>query len=112
MAISSVAFGKRSAPEVVAPLRQGEVEFRVPHTQMGCVEAWDIKREQLIWRRQVYVVKYNVSLERDVQDVFIQSVELKSNTLVVKSERKSEYQLDLDSLDVKVIKGTLVERWK
>lgn len=79
---------------------------------MGCVEAWDIKREQLIWRRQVYVVKYNVSLERDVQDVFIQSVELKSNTLVVKSERKSEYQLDLDSLDVKVIKGTLVERWK
>jgi len=109
---ASDAFAKRSAPNSVAPVRSGDTEFRVPQSQMGCVEAWDVKQEQLIWRRQIYVVKYTVGLERDIQDVFIQSVELKGNTLIVKNERKSEYQLDLDSLDVKVVKGSLVESVK
>lgn len=105
----SVAFAKHSAQASVAPVRSGDVEFRVPHSQMGCVEAWDVKRNELLWRRQIYVVKYTVGLERDVQDVFIQSVERKGSTLLVKNERQSECQLDLDSLDVKVIKGLLVE---
>jgi hypothetical protein len=109
---SSVALAKRAPPDDVAPVRSGDIEFRVPHSQMGCVEAWDVKRDELIWRRQIYVVKYTVGLERDVQDVFIQSVEIKGNTLLIKNERKSAYQLDLDSLDVKVLKGALVENQK
>ena len=109
---ASVAFAKRSAPEIIKPIRSGEIEFRVPHSQAGYIEAWDVKRDELIWRRQIYVVKYTVGLERDVQEVFIQSAELKDNTLVVKNERKSEYQLNLDSLEVKVVEGALVENRK
>jgi hypothetical protein len=96
----------------VKPVQSGEIEFRAPHSQAGYIEAWDVKRDELIWRRQIYVVKYTVGLERDVQDVFIKSIELKDHTLFVKNERKSEYQLDLDSLDVKVVKGALVENRK
>jgi hypothetical protein len=109
---ASVAFAKRSAPGVIKPIRAGEIEFRVPHSQAGFIEAWDVKRDELVWRRQIYVVKYTIGLERDVQEVFIQSVELKDNTLLVKNERKSEYELDVDSLEVKVIKGALVENRK
>lgn len=109
---ASDAFAKRSAPKIVAPVGSGDTEFRAPHSQMGCVEAWDVKRDELIWRRQIYVVKYTVGLERDVQDAFIESVELKGKTLIVKNERKSEYQLDLDSLAVIVVKGSLVESVK
>ena len=47
---------------------------------MGCVEAWDKKSNEMIWRRQIYVVKYTVGLERDVQDVFITTLKLKGNT--------------------------------
>ena len=106
----SEALAKRAPPEIVAPVRSGDIEFRVPHSQLGFVEAWDIKRDQLVWRRQIYVVKYMVDLERDVQDVFIRSIELKDNALRVKNERQSEYRLDLDSLEVTVLKGTLIEK--
>lgn len=109
---ASAAFAKRSAPEMVEPVRSGEIEFRAPHQQMGCVEAWDAKRDELLWRRQIYVVKYAVGLERDVQDVFVQSIVIKGDALVVKNERKSEYRLDLDSLEVTVLKGSLVESKK
>ena len=79
---------------------------------MGCIEAWDTKSNEMIWRRQIYVVKYTVGLERDVQDVFITTLKLKGNTFIVANERKSEYELDLDTLHVKVLKGELVETHK
>ena len=108
----SLAFAKRGAPAVVKPVRAGDVEFRAPHNQMGCVEAWDVQRDQLVWRRQIYAVRYSLELERDVQDVFVKSLVLKDDNLLVTNERTSEYQLDLDSLEVKVLQGSLVERRK
>ena len=105
----SVALTKRSVPDEVASIKSGDIEYRAPHSQMGCVEAWDTKRNELIWRRQIYVVRYTIGLERDVQDVFIKTIELKDKTLIVNNERKSEYELDLESLQVKVLKGSLVE---
>jgi hypothetical protein len=106
---ASAAFAKRSPPEKVEPIRAGGIEYRVPHNHMGCVESWDTARDELVWRRQVYAVRYDVELERDVQDVFIVSVEMRDKKLVVKNERSSEYQLDPNSLEVKVVKGALVE---
>jgi hypothetical protein len=109
---ASATLAKRSAPAEVTPITSGQIEYRVPHSQMGCVEAWDTKRNELIWRRQIYVVKYTIGLERDVQDVFIKIIELKDNTLIVKNERESEYELALESLQIEVLKGSLVENSK
>ncbi len=106
------AFAKRSPPVKVDPVRQGAVEYRVPHDQMGCVEAWDVSTDRLIWRKQVYVVRYDVVLEKDVQDVFITLVTPTKGTLVIKNENHSEYVLDLDTLQVTVTKGKLVEHVK
>lgn len=103
----SVAYAKRAAPGEVPAVTNGKVEYRAPQDQMGCVEAWE--EGELIWRRQVYVVKYTVGLERDVQDVFIKEMAVKGNRLTVTNERHSEYELDLQSLEVKVVKGALVE---
>jgi hypothetical protein len=47
-------------------------------------------------------------LEPDVQDCFITSMKLKDNRLTIKNELKFEYELDLLTLEVKVIKGSLV----
>ena len=109
---TSVAFAKRSAPARVAPVKAGAIEYRVSHNQMGSIEAWDATGSELIWRRQIYVVKYQVGLERDIQDVFITTVELAGDHLLVKNERGSDYQLDLGTLAVKVLKGNLVETTK
>ena len=106
------ALAKRSPPAKVEPVKSADAEYRVPHDQMGCVEAWDVRTGLLIWRKQVYVVRYDVDLEKDVQDVFITSVEVQKGKLLVKNERASEFELDLDTLQAQATKGSLVEKAK
>jgi hypothetical protein len=108
----STVHAKRAAPTKVPPAIAGQIEYRALGSQMGCVEAWDTKSNELIWRRQLYVVKYTVGLERDIQDVFIKTLKLKGKTVIVTNERRSEYELDLDTLQVKVLKGALVETFE
>lgn len=107
--LASVALAKRSPPEPVAPLKAGTVEYRVDHSKMATIEAWDLTHKTLLWRKQIYVVKYQPELEKDVQDVYITTIQLKDKALLIANERKSEYSLDLDSLEVKVVKGAAVE---
>ena len=112
-----LAEAKRGAPAEVLPLTEGNIEYSAPHRnhthkQMGFIEARDLKSGKLIWSRQIYIVKYDPDLVGDVQDVFIKSITVESNNLIITNERNSKYQLDLDSLEVKVIKGSLVEETK
>lgn len=112
LTFTSVAFAKRSPPVKVEPVSAAEVEYRVPHDKMGCVEAWNIRTQKMIWRKQVYVVKYDVDLEQDVQDVFITAVEVQKGKLLIKNERQSELELNLTTLQVTAIKGSLLEETK
>ena len=112
-----VAEAKRGAPMEVLPVKVGNIEYSAPHRngthkQMGFIEARDLKSGKLIWSRQIYAVKYDPDLEGDVQDVFIRNIKVKGNSLIVTNERKSEYQLDLKTLEVKVLKGSLIEETK
>jgi hypothetical protein len=112
-----LAEAKRGAPAEVLPVTVGNIEYSAPHRngthkQMGFIEARDLKSGKLIWSRQIYAVKYDPDLEGDVQDVFIKSITVEGNHLIITNERNSKYQLDLNSLEVKVIKGSLVEETK
>jgi len=107
---------KRAVPSKVMPVQVGSIEYSAPHgksqNQMGCIEARKVGSGELLWRRQVYVVKYDPDLEGDAQDVYIKSFKVKGNSLIIINERKSEYQLNLKTLHVKVLKGSLVEETK
>ena len=112
-----LAEARRGAPAEVLPVTVGNIEYSAPHRngmqkQMGFIEARDLKSGKLIWSRQIYAVKYDPDLEGDVQDVFIKSITAEGNHLIINNERNSKYQLDLNSLEVKVIKGSLVEETK
>lgn len=52
--------------------------------------------------------EYMKGLEKDVQTCFITNLELKEGRLIVRNERDSEFELDLKTLDVKVLKGQLL----
>ena len=107
---------KRAVPSKVMPVQVGSIEYSAPHgklqNQMGCIEARKVGSGELLWIRQVYVVKYDPDLEGDVQDVYIKSFKVKGNSLIIINERKSEYQLNLKTLQVKMLKGSLVEETK
>ncbi len=105
------AHAKRGAPKKVLPIVYQGVEYRAPEEHMGMVEAWGVKSNRLIWRRQIYVVKY-LELETDVQWVFITKMKANDGSLIIENERGYKYALDLQSLEVKVIKGKSVVIWR
>jgi hypothetical protein len=109
-----VTEAKRGAPVEVLPVKVGNIEYSVPHRngtqkQMGYLNARDVKSGKLIWSRQIYAVKYDPNMERDIQDIFITSITVQGNHLFITNERNSKYQLDLKTFEVKVIKGSWVE---
>ena len=101
------ASAKRIAPADVAPVVQGTTEYRAPVTRPGCIEARDPKTDTAWWR-QIYVLVYDPSLEKDVQDVFIKEIKAVEGGLQIVNERGDIYKLDLKTMAVEVVKGSLI----
>src|SRR5262245_24523544 len=96
LVIALQSFAKRLAPAMVEPVVVDGVKYLAPHVAPGyidehgippcppgCVEAWDGTTGKLLWRVQVYEVKYDTHLERDVQDVFVRFLTIKDRSLLV-----------------------------
>lgn len=116
---STAAFAKRSAPKEIPPIRHGDLEYRVTHHVgdgylPGFVEARDSVSKRPAWIRQIYVIRRNPNLESDVQDVFISGIKLDTdqNVLEVTNEHGGVFELNLETLAVKVVKGQAVIRQK
>ena len=104
------AYAKRSAPKPVPPVVRDGIEYSAPLDRMGFVVATWTKTKREIWSRQVYVIKheYKLGLEKDVQDVFITDLGIEDGKLRIRNERGGEFELDPESLNVKVLKGQAV----
>lgn len=100
LALCPDAFPKRLPPPEVKPLVHKGVEYRAEHRHMGAVEAWDKKTNKMLWRCQIYVVTYDLNLEKDVQDVFIISLLIENGFLIIMNESGHRYRLDLSTLEV------------
>jgi hypothetical protein len=98
---------KRSAPKPVPPVVRDGIEYSAPLDRIGFVVATWTKTKREIWSRQVYVIKheYKLGLEKDVQDVFITDLGIEGGKLRIRNERGGEFELDPESLNVKVLKG-------
>ena len=95
---------KRLAPKDVQPVIHKGIKYVAPHfkvinkeTHRGFVEAWDMKSGRKLWEIQVYKTQYDPSLEQDVQDVFISSLSVKNDRLVVENERSEIFEIDLET---------------
>jgi hypothetical protein len=51
---------------------------------------WDARKNQLLWDRMIYRIRYDRNLERDVQDVFITEIHLDGKTLFVTNESSEQ----------------------
>jgi hypothetical protein len=106
---ASPVFAKRLPPKPVPPIRIEDVEYSVPHrNQMGFVVATDLKSKVILWQRQIYTVKIDPNLEEDVQWSFITSIKPGLGKILVENESNGIYELDLKTLQVRAIKGSLV----
>jgi outer membrane protein assembly factor BamB len=100
------SFAKRLPPPAVEPISRNSVIY----SEYGedSILATDKKTGEQIWKRQIYVVKHMPGLEPDVQACFITKISLKDNKLIVTNEEGYRYELNIDTLEVKVLKGAMV----
>ena len=96
---------KRSAPKEVKPVVYKGIRYAAPHWIIakgekiagGYIEAFDAKTNKKLWRIKVYETKYDPQLEKDIQGVFITSLAIKKNMLVVVNELDERYEVDIKS---------------
>lgn len=106
--LTTTVLAKRMAPKPVPSVTLNGIEFSAPRDQMGTVVAKNAKTGREFWSKQIYVVKYNLELERDVQWCFITSLKLDGKKLLITNENGSTFELAVDSLELKTIKGSAV----
>ncbi|MCF7673747.1 MAG: hypothetical protein K9N23_01565 [Akkermansiaceae bacterium] len=107
--VSSV-FAKRAAPIEVPALAVGDVTISAPHFAQingvpirgGVLEARDSRTKRLIWSVQVYKTKYDLGLEKDIQDVFIKTLshDVTHGLLIMSDERDRVFVVDLKTRKV------------
>jgi hypothetical protein len=114
LSVSEFSFAKRAAPKDVQPVVDHGVKYLAPHVTaeyikahgypkcpVGCVEAWKVKSGKLLWRVQLYEIKYDEKLEKDVQDNFINALQLKDGNLFVQTEHGDKFLVNLKTHEVK-----------
>ena len=101
--IAPYADAKRAMPKEVAPVTFKGITYRAILTPLGLVEAHRGSELQPVWTKQIYVTRYDIDLERDIQDVFITILKITEQGLVVSTEH-GDYVLDLATLEVKPLK--------
>ena len=86
---------KRLAPKDVTPVVIDNIKYSAPTNQMGYVVAKDASADTVIWRKQIYARRYANGLEKDVQDIFIDSLYIKGKNLMIHTERGKVYSLQV-----------------
>lgn len=99
--IAQVA-AKRPVPKKVKPLIINNIEYSAPTSKdkMGHIVARDAKSQKFLWQKQVYKIIYHKNLETDVQDIYIDTLSVDGNFLLIHTENNKQYRLNLVNLAV------------
>ncbi|OGF64875.1 MAG: hypothetical protein A2Y62_13190 [Candidatus Fischerbacteria bacterium RBG_13_37_8] len=96
LCLCGVIAAKRAAPVPVSPVVYKGIEYRAPHERMGYVQAWDIKNNKFLWEKKIYDVPIDPKLEEDVQWIFVTSLEMKNDKLIVTNETNEIFSVELE----------------
>jgi hypothetical protein len=93
------SFAKRIAPAAVEPVIHEGVRYVAPNDdgRRAHVEAWDVRTNKKLWDLTVFTNRIDPKLEEDVQWVFIITMSRRDHMLIVRSERGTTYQIDLQT---------------
>jgi hypothetical protein len=91
---------KRLPPKLVKPVTVAGVTFSAPGWPIGIIIATASSSRRELWRQRIYAIRYDHTLEQDVQDVFITSLKRRGNALLITNERGERFVLDLSTRKV------------
>ena len=94
---------KRLEPKKVNSVLHNGKEYSINHSKIGTilVRDKDSKKEKIV---TVYTIDYDPNLEKDVQDVFIKSIKIYNNYLLIQNESDSIYKMDFETNEIMKVK--------
>jgi hypothetical protein len=94
---------KRLEPKKVNSVVHNGKEYSINHSKVGTILIRDKKSntEKLV---TVYTIDYDSNLEKDVQDVYIKSIKIYNNYLLIQNERDSTYKMELETNEILKVK--------
>ena len=100
------AYAKRAAPPNVDPVIYEGVRYVAPNDdgRRAYVQAWDTKTDKMLWEVMVFRNSVNLSMEADVQWVFIKRMRIADGELIVIAEDDQAYTVDLKTRFVTKLK--------
>jgi hypothetical protein len=103
--VSMTSMAKRADPQQVAPVEYDGIIYKTlpwaidngTNQNGGFIQAIDKSSSRVLWQLQIYSTKYTSSIERDVQDIFITSIEINSehNILLIENEKGLIYKVSI-----------------
>jgi hypothetical protein len=90
------ALAERLSPDPVPPLVCDGRRFEAPNVdgRTAYLQAWDEKTGHKLWEIPVFENRIEPGLEEDVQWVFIKSIAVRDDRLMISSERGATYFVD------------------
>src|SRR5882724_12338511 len=97
--LSGSISAKRIAPAAVEPVIHQGIRYVAPNDdgRRAYIEAWDVQTNKKLWDLTVFTNRIDPKLEEDVRWVFIITMSMRDHTLIVRSERGTTYQIDLQT---------------
>lgn len=77
------------------------VRYSAPHSAMGTIVAVHAGNGDTLWTKTIYTLHFNPDLERDVQDVYIDSLRVEQDLLVIRNEEHAWFTLDPATREVR-----------
>jgi|GEM_PF-2841658 len=102
LVLPSVTYGTKVFTNNMAIAQNKGIEYRAPWQQVGMVEAWHKNKNRMIWRKQIYVIRYNIHKKKGTQKVTIQKLRVlnKLQLLRIVDSKGRVFLLHLKTLQV------------
>jgi hypothetical protein len=96
------ASAKRIEPAKVEPLIYEGIRYVAPNDdgRRGYVEAWNVATNKKLWELTIFTNRINPNLEQDVQWIFVKSLAIHDDGLLVTSENGKTYHVDLNTKQI------------
>jgi len=94
--LPELASAKRLPALKVDPVVYEGVRYVAPNDdgRRGYIEAWNVSTNKKLWKLTIFTNPIDPNLEEDVQWVFIKSLNIQDDRLMVTTEREKTYQVD------------------
>lgn len=101
-----IAWAKRAPVPKVEPVVHEGTKYVAPNDKglVGYVQAWDVESGKLLWEKTVFKIRKSPFKTECRQQVYINRLEMRRDSLLISDERDRHFALDLATLKVKKIR--------